>query len=743
MSGPMFIFGGDTGVKSPEELKRLRSIAMALQPQTAPKNVGEGLNSIGQAIAFRMMMNRADSAEAAGRQGAAATLNPIYAALSGQASSKPAMTPAQALNKPPSSSSTPSAPTAASGPSALPGSFLSALDKYEGGGSYDTLFGHAQRDGGRFAGTRVSEMPISDVMAFSDPGGAYAQSVKGQIGRVATPMGRHQIVGKTLRNAVSDMGIDPSTPFNQQTQDGIAAHLAQRRIQSAGTMEGKIAALRSEWEGFKNVPYSEMAQIVTDLSSPNAFAGTAPAMSAQAEPVMDTASARVMSAFNAQPDAPQMASMDQLRSGQPMALSGASPSQSGQDVLTAAFGPPQGLPAAQQAMPDPQGGGQQNPFDAMYPMAGGSQNLGQRPGQFPGAPQIVADASGQFPPPPQQGAALSLPNLYRALQDPWLSEEQRAFVTGQIQRIEQEQDPLRQLQIQKMQREIASPQKNWQKLDDNTLFDPSSGEVKQVGQTPGNGQFRFGGTSVEAQSLNGLMDAGKLTPEQAQQLGAGKTISGPNGEILFMTPQGVFGQSGQGAAPQPVAPQQGLQPQAQPSPTAPQQQSQAAPSQPAAPTGSRPGMIALTEPKQTVDEKAAAGFADRLYEAQAAIDGAGASTGQDWWGNIVAQNPWIPDMMESSLMSGDFQAYDQARRNFINAQLRRESGAVISDSEFANANQQYFPQPGDTEEQVKRKRAARETALNAMRRSAGPTYRTPAGGGGGQTSGGVSWRIEN
>ncbi|TIO88309.1 MAG: hypothetical protein E5X92_29065, partial [Mesorhizobium sp.] len=56
------------------------------------------------------------------------------------------------------------------------------------------------------------------------------------------------------------------------------------------------------------------------------------------------------------------------------------------------------------------------------------------------------------------------------------------------------------------------------------------------------GQFRFTGSSVEAQALNGLMDVGPekggLTVEQAQQLAAGKTITGPNGEMLFLTPQG-------------------------------------------------------------------------------------------------------------------------------------------------------------------------------------------------------------
>ena len=41
------------------------------------------------------------------------------------------------------------------------------------------------------------------------------------------------------------------------------------------------------------------------------------------------------------------------------------------------------------------------------------------------------------------------------------------------------------------------------------------------------------------------------------------------------------------------------------------------------------------------------------------------------------------------------QQIEQAQRNFINAVLRRESGAVISPEEFDNARKRVLPQPGD------------------------------------------------
>jgi len=58
--------------------------------------------------------------------------------------------------------------------------------------------------------------------------------------------------------------------------------------------------------------------------------------------------------------------------------------------------------------------------------------------------------------------------------------------------------------------------------------------------------------------------------------------------------------------------------------------------------------------------------------------------------------------------SDRFKQIEQAQRDFINAALRRESGAAIAESEFENARLQYFPQPGDTPEVVKQKQKNRE-----------------------------------
>jgi hypothetical protein len=70
------------------------------------------------------------------------------------------------------------------------------------------------------------------------------------------------------------------------------------------------------------------------------------------------------------------------------------------------------------------------------------------------------------------------------------------------------------------------------------------------------------------------------------------------------------------------------------------------------------------------------------------------------------------------------QKLEQAKRDFINAILRRESGAVISDAEFANAEQQYFPQIGEGAAVRKQKAENRRIALDGMREDV-PASRRP------------------
>lgn len=70
--------------------------------------------------------------------------------------------------------------------------------------------------------------------------------------------------------------------------------------------------------------------------------------------------------------------------------------------------------------------------------------------------------------------------------------------------------------------------------------------------------------------------------------------------------------------------------------------------------------------------------------------------------------------------SEDFKKYEQAKRNFINAILRKESGAAIGQDEFDSADKQYFPQIGDNEAVIKQKAANRRQVTNTMLSNVGP-----------------------
>lgn len=119
----------------------------------------------------------------------------------------------------------------------------------------------------------------------------------------------------------------------------------------------------------------------------------------------------------------------------------------------------------------------------------------------------------------------------------------------------------------------------------------------------------------------------------------------------------------------------------------------------------------------------AAGFADRMAAANSILEDPALTAAQtDLWQQGLGKAPLFGNFMTSEQKK----LADQAQRDFVNAILRRESGAVISPSEFENAAQQYFPQPGDTPAVIQQKSENRKIALQGVVRAAGPSYQTPS-----------------
>lgn len=76
---PSFIFGGGAPAKTPQEAARNRAVyeSIVARMSSAPRNVGEGLSSVGNALVARSMMDRAAQGEEAGQ----ATVAEMFAGL--------------------------------------------------------------------------------------------------------------------------------------------------------------------------------------------------------------------------------------------------------------------------------------------------------------------------------------------------------------------------------------------------------------------------------------------------------------------------------------------------------------------------------------------------------------------------------------------------------------------------------------------------------------------------------------
>lgn len=122
------------------------------------------------------------------------------------------------------------------------------------------------------------------------------------------------------------------------------------------------------------------------------------------------------------------------------------------------------------------------------------------------------------------------------------------------------------------------------------------------------------------------------------------------------------------------------------------------------------GEATLNGKPQTQAQLNANGYADRMIQAEQTIS----NLGGKFTGAINSITSHLPNLLKS----GDRQVYEQSQRNFINAALRQESGAVIGPSEFQSAAQQYFPQPGDNASTITQKAANRAVTINNLYREA-------------------------
>lgn len=125
------------------------------------------------------------------------------------------------------------------------------------------------------------------------------------------------------------------------------------------------------------------------------------------------------------------------------------------------------------------------------------------------------------------------------------------------------------------------------------------------------------------------------------------------------------------------------------------------------------------EEKPNDAQTQAAGFGKRALASSAIVEGL-MQEGYDPSSASKLKNK-VP-VLGNFMASSDDQSFDQAKRDFISAVLRKESGAAISDTEYANEDKKYFPQPGDNPQVMAQKAEARQRAIATLQAQAGKSW---------------------
>jgi hypothetical protein len=137
--------------------------------------------------------------------------------------------------------------------------------------------------------------------------------------------------------------------------------------------------------------------------------------------------------------------------------------------------------------------------------------------------------------------------------------------------------------------------------------------------------------------------------------------------------------------------------------------------------------------KPTEAEQKAAGFSQRMELSNQLINDLEskiAAKGQDpsimfptATSQAIGSVPFVGDYARTKFTSTEQQQYRQAQENWVRANLRKESGAVIGAEEMNAEIRNYFPQPGELPESIAQKNIARQVTQEAMKTAAGKSYR--------------------
>ena len=135
--------------------------------------------------------------------------------------------------------------------------------------NYRTLFGNAEEKKTPFRDLDITTMPMKDIFDLVKKNGKFHRFNLAK-GKDTTAIGKYQMVGNTLRDLkdrgiLKDLGIDDDTLFDENTQDKIAVHLAERRVRPKFSIAEARKEMRDEWQGFDRLSDKELDAIINEV----------------------------------------------------------------------------------------------------------------------------------------------------------------------------------------------------------------------------------------------------------------------------------------------------------------------------------------------------------------------------------------------------------------------------------------------------------------------------------------------
>lgn len=685
MSVPGFIFGGDTGIKSPEDLARARSIAEALlMPQRPAQNVGEGLAVLGQAIRGRREMNAANRAQAAGDASASSA---ISQALGGGGQFPPA-------------------PGGGSAPAAGASNYRDAIAGIESAGSGDySAVGPTSKTLGRALGRyQVMEANI----------GPWSKEA---LGREVSP--QEFLANPQIQDAVFDHQFGKYVQKYGNPQDAASAWFTGGPLSTGAKKKDVLGTSGAAYvDKFSRGLGSGggVAAALAGAPQPQQVASLDPSVG------MPPAPSPVAAALQL----PQQAPVPQARPDVAAALNGAPPpgavggpgatTPAGQRVLGQMMSPlpmggnamqmqpPQGTPPApatdQSGKPQGPGtpgeirkgaDGKTYQYAQTTGMAGATGDQGwietsmaapQGAPAAPAAPSLPVMAGGSSDAiAPGQGGP-SVQQLMQAAQNPWLKPEQRQLVNSLLAQKMKQSDPATLLEMEKNRLEMEKT-----RIETERLRNPQMSPADKA--------------RLDLDTQKFQADQKKL-----MELSPGTTVFDP------ATRAPVYSAPKQESKPAGIAEYEYAKAQGFPGTYADWEASK------------KGGMSLQVDPTTGEVTFQQGGNIKPMTEAQSkdttfATRAAGALPLLDKFGDSLTSlsqsaGGQVP-MVGNYLKSPEYQQAEQAGKEFLQAILRKDTGAAITAGETAEYGSVYLPRPGDSPELLAQKKASRTRALEAMK----------------------------